>query len=323
MSETIKGIIKPSELTPFIRPGNFLNALWILAQYSLAFGLIVAAHKLASPLFTLFCMFLMGIIQNTLATFIHEAAHGHVFTNKTLNDKLGHFFFAAPLFSYLEDYRFLHWEHHRHTGKINKDPELMLYRRMGLKTNNFTSREVVMIFIKSLTGIHAIKGLLFLNKFYLSKRKEGLIKKPGLFEHASIAFWFIAIPFLMWKMNMLGTYLLVWIVPSYTFFTTMLLWHGFGEHIREKESCLCENTFSHNFDFFTTQILYPINSSYHLEHHLYPQLPWHSLKRFRHWAETNSEYKRLGSKLEAEAYFFGEKSIANLTFPRSQANESL
>jgi fatty acid desaturase len=96
---------------------------------------------------------------------------------------------------------------------------------------------------------------------------------------------------------------------------------GLGSIFGKKNSACVKIPFLITLIFLRTQILYPINSSYHLEHHLYPQLPWHSLKKFRHWAETNSEYKRLGSKLEAEAYFFGEKSIAKLSFPRSQANE--
>ncbi len=265
----------------------------------------------------------MGAVQHTIATYIHETAHGHVFSNKNLNEKLGHFFFAAPLLSYVEDYRYFHWEHHRHTGKIDKDPELLLYRTLGIKTTNFTNGEIIKIFLQSITGVHAVKGLIFLNKFYLSKRKEGLIKQPGLFEHASVAFWLIAVPFLMWKMNMLGSYLLVWIVPMFTIFTTLLLWHGFGEHVREKETCLSENTFTHRFDIVTTLFLYPINSSFHLEHHLYPQLPWHAMKTFRKWADTNPEYKKLASVLEVDGYFQGKKSIVEFSFPKTETTQSL
>lgn len=263
----------------------------------------------------------MGAVQHNIATFVHEVAHGHLFSNKNLNEKLGQFFFAAPLFGYVEDYRFFHWEHHRHTGKVDRDPELLLYRTLGLKTEGFTTGEVIKVFLKSVSGIYAVKGLLFMNKFYFAKRKEGLIKNPGLFEHGTVAFWLIVIPMLMWKLELLGTYLLVWIVPMLTIFTTLLLWHGFGEHVREKDSCLCENTFTHRFDLLTTLFLYPINSSFHLEHHLYPQLPWHGLKSFRKWADQNPEYKKLASALEVDSYFHGKKTIVEFSFPKT--SESL
>lgn len=323
MRTSIKGLIKPSELKPFIQSANGMNAGMIILLFSIAFGLIYFANKMSSPPITILCMLVMGAVQHTIATFVHEVAHGHLFSNKSLNEKLGQFFFAAPLFSYVEDYRYFHWEHHRHTGKVDKDPELLLYRNMGIKTESFTTGEVVKVFIKSLSGIYSVKNLLFLNKFYFAKRKEGLIKNPGLFEHSTVAFWLIVIPALMWKLELLGTYLLVWIVPMFTFTATLLLWHGLGEHIREKETCLCENTFTHRFGLVTTLFLYPINSSFHLEHHLYPQLPWHGLRSFRKWADQKPEYKNRASILEVDSYFLGKKSIVNYSFPKTKTSESL
>lgn len=318
--KSIKGIIKPSELAPFIKSANTLNALIIAFIYGLSFSLILLNHHLNSVWATILFMIIMGGVHNTTATFIHEAAHGHVFSNKKINDVLGHFFFAAPLGTYLEDYRYLHWEHHRHTGKKGKDPELELYRAMGLRPGNFTRSEVVMIFIKSIVGIHSFKGLLFLNKFYMSKRKEGLIKRPGLYEHAALGFWFVIVPLLMWKMGLLLSYLLIWLVPIFTVCTTLLLWHGFGEHIREKDSCLSQNTFTHKFDMVTNLFIYPIQSGYHLEHHLYPQLPWHAMAKFRKWAEQHPAYLELAQDYEVDGYFFGKKTIVEMAFP---INESL
>ena len=97
MNKTIKGVIKPTELIPFIKSANALNALMVILLYFVAFGLIYLSHMMASLPVTLICMILMGAIQHTIATYIHEAAHGHVFSNKNLNDKFGQFFFAAPL----------------------------------------------------------------------------------------------------------------------------------------------------------------------------------------------------------------------------------
>jgi fatty acid desaturase len=267
-------------------------------------------------------MVMSAVIQHTLATFIHEAAHGHVFSNKFINDHLGHFLYAAPLVSYLEDYKYFHWEHHRFTGKIEKDPELMLYRSMGVKSTYSNRKEVIFLFLQTLFGITALKGLIFLNKFYTAKRLTGEIKKPGLFEHLSLFFWNAIVPWIFWRYGLLFAYLIIWIIPMLTIFTTLLMWHGLGEHIRERDCDLSQNTFTHHFNFLTTLILYPINSSYHLEHHLFPQLPWHSLKKFRLWAEKNPDYKKRANKLLVRSYFSGEQSIFNLSFPiQNKANE--
>lgn len=314
MNKTIKGIIKPSELTPFLEHRDALNAFMIFFMYALAFGLVFLAHHFSYLPLTLLCILLMGGLWNTVATFIHEAAHGHVFSNNKINDRLGHFFFAAPLGVYLEDYRHLHWEHHRHTGKMGRDPELNLYRALGLKTSGFTKKEVVWVFVQSIIGISAVKGVIFLNKFFMSNRKSGAVKRPGFFEHAAVGFWYFVLPVMMWKLGMLGSFLLVWLVPMFTVCLTFLLWHGFGEHIREKESCLCENTFTHNFDPLTKLFIYPIQSGYHLEHHLFPQLPWYNMSKFRKWAEQRPEYRELARELEADSYFYGKKSIVSMSF---------
>lgn len=313
-NESIKGIIKPSELTPFITPGNLINTIHIIACYSIAAVCIYTAHRMNNWAVTIFCMFIMGGVHHTLATFIHEAAHGHVFNNKKINDRLGHFFFAAPSMTYLEDYRYLHWEHHRHTGKVDRDPELGLYRAIGLKTTSYTKGEAVWEIIKSVIGISSIKGLIYLNRFYMGNRKNGNIKKPGVFEHAAVAFWWALVPALMYKLGMLGTYILVFIVPIFTFMTTALLWHGIGEHIREKDGDLSQNTFGHNLNPLFLLYVYPIQSGFHLEHHLYPQLPWYSMRKFRKWADQNPEYKRLANQLTADSFFVGEKSIIKMSF---------
>ena len=312
--KTIKGIIKPSELAPFLGHKDGLNAFIILLMYSVGAACVYSAHVFKSIPYTILMMLIMGGLHNTLATFIHEAAHGHVFSHKKVNDMLGHFFFAAPLATYLEDYRYLHWEHHRHTGKAGRDPELELYRAMGIRPTGYSQKEKVWVFIQSIIGVHSIKGLIFLNKFFMSNRKNGNIKKPGLFEHGSIVFWYAVVPFIMWKMGMLASFLLVWLVPMFTVCMTFLLWHGFGEHIREKEGCLSQNTFTHKFDPLTKLFIYPIQSGYHLEHHLYPQLPWYNMAKFRKWAELRPEYKELASELEADAYFYGKKTIVEMSF---------
>lgn len=312
--KTIKGIIKPSELTPFIKNANLLNTWMIVLHYSLAAGLVYVAHIMNAWWVTLLCIILMGGIQNTLATFIHETAHGHVFSNKNLNDKLGQFFFAAPFLGYMEDYRYFHWEHHRHTGKIDKDPELAMYASLGIKTGGLTRGEIIKVFMMDIIGVNYIKSLSYLLKFFSEKKKAGLIPKPTIYDHLTIVFWLILLPLIMWKLGMLKAFALVWFVPMLTVTPTLLRWHGYGEHIREKDSCLCENTFTHKFDPITTFFLYPIQSGYHLEHHLYPQLPWHAMKKFRKWAEENPQYKGLASELEADAFFVGEKSIVKMSF---------
>jgi fatty acid desaturase len=104
-------------------------------------------------------------------------------------------------------------------------------------------------------------------------------------------------------------------LPILTLTPLLIRWHSFGEHIREQDVCPTENTFTHKFSLIPTLFLYPINSSFHLEHHLYPQIPWHQLKDFYTWANQNPVYREKSEQLTVDGFFAGDKTILDKAFP--------
>jgi fatty acid desaturase len=119
----------------------------------------------------------------------------------------------------------------------------------------------------------------------------------------------------MWKLDLLIPFLLFWVLPIITISPILLRWHGFGEHIRENALTTPENTLTHKLGWITTLFLYPIHSSYHLEHHLYPQIPWYHLKDFYKWACKNEIYSQNSEKLSVDGFFLGKKTVIKLAFP--------
>ena len=79
----------------------------------------------------------VALVVNALAIYaiftpLHDAAHGSLSRNRAVNDLLGTVA-AVPLFPGFtaQLYRFLHLEHHRHTGVAHADPdEVMVSARM-------------------------------------------------------------------------------------------------------------------------------------------------------------------------------------------------
>lgn len=311
--KTIKGIIKPSELGEFTKHKDWINVLVTTLLFASATGLILLAQNSHWSVYVM-CFIAMGAIQHTIATFVHEAGHGHFLSNRKLNERLGQLLFSAPLLSFLEDYRYFHWEHHRFTGKPDKDPELGMYQAMKIKNTRYTKRELISVFLNDFTGVSYARGMGYLMKYMNEKKAAGLIPKPGAWELFTLAIWFIAVPAIMWKTGNLQAYLIVWVLPLVTLTPTLLRWHGFGEHIRSKDGDLAQNTLTHRFGLFATLFLYPINSSFHLEHHMYPQLPWYSLRTFRKWAENNQAYKEAANQHEVDSFILGKNSVIKKTF---------
>ncbi len=320
MKTTIMGIIRPQELKPFLKTADSLNAFILLFLYLSSAAVIYFYNQFASLWYFILSYFVMGAFQHTIVTYIHEASHGHLFSKKNWNDNLGHLLCSAPFFTFLKEYRYFHLEHHRYTGNLEKDPELLMYRSLGLKTSYVSKWQVAKVFMNDVIGVNYVKSLAYLVKFIDGKKKKGAIPHPNLFEILCMILWVVLIPVLMWQLGFLKAYILLWIIPMLTITPTMLRWHAFGEHIREKESCLSDNTLTHNLGPISTLFLYPIHSGYHLEHHLYPQIPWHQMKKFYLWAHQNPNYSELARKLTVTSLFFGPQSIVKTTFFTTQKN---
>ncbi len=92
-------------------------------------GLVAAAMALVAwqPGFVtiVFALFVIGARQLGLAILMHEAAHRTLFANRGVNDFVGRWFCAYPVWSDLEGYRGYHIQHHAWTGTA-KDPDLGL-----------------------------------------------------------------------------------------------------------------------------------------------------------------------------------------------------
>lgn len=315
MKADLKGMFSHKELEPFTRQQNLINVVTLTGLYAIPAALIFFYPRFASPLYIILGFLIMGAVQHTLATFVHEAAHLSLFTNRKMNDFFGHLLCAAPLISFMKDYRYFHFEHHRHAGKFEKDPELKFYRAMGVKPSYDSKAEVIKVFINDLTGVSYLKGLLYVLKFFGEKRKEGIIDKPTLVENLAVVGWLTVVPFIMWKLGLIIPFLIFWLIPIVTLTPMLLRWHSFGEHIRELNVSPSENTLTHEFGLIPTLFLYPINSSYHLEHHLYPQIPWYHLKDFYKWAMKNPAYAEQSKKLTVDGYFFGKETVLKVAFP--------
>jgi fatty acid desaturase len=92
-------------------------------------GLVAAAFALVAwwpnPLTVVVALFVIGARQLGLAILMHEAAHRTLLRNRRLNDWVGNWLCAYPVWSDLRPYRPYHLEHHAKTWTAD-DPDLGL-----------------------------------------------------------------------------------------------------------------------------------------------------------------------------------------------------
>jgi len=92
-------------------------------------GLVGASFALVAlwpnPLTIVVALFVIGARQLGCAVLMHEAAHRSLFSSRRVNDFVGQWLCASPIWSDLHAYRPYHLQHHAHTG-TPRDPDLGL-----------------------------------------------------------------------------------------------------------------------------------------------------------------------------------------------------
>ena len=125
MAPKVSELLTPEQVRELRGKSDLVGALLVLH----AWALIVASMALfvwwPNPLTFLLAVMVIGARQLGLAILMHDAAHGLLFANRRLNEWVGAWLCASPVFTSLALYRPYHLTHHRHTQQA-EDPDLGL-----------------------------------------------------------------------------------------------------------------------------------------------------------------------------------------------------
>ena len=99
--------------------------LSVAVNWGLVFAAMAGVAWWPNPLTVVFALFLIGARQLGCAVLMHEASHRSLFSSRAVNDFVGQWLCAYPVWSDLEAYRPYHLQHHAKTG-TGEDPDLGL-----------------------------------------------------------------------------------------------------------------------------------------------------------------------------------------------------
>jgi fatty acid desaturase len=124
---------------------------------------ILTSSKILLALAIVIALFIIGGKQLGCAIIMHDASHYSLFKSKKLNDIIGNFFGAYPIFNNIEQYRPYHFQHHIATG-TSDDPDINLVKGYPAKLAGMIrklGRDLI-----GLTGIKADAGLLAMHTWF-------------------------------------------------------------------------------------------------------------------------------------------------------------
>ncbi len=233
---------------------DFAGALLVLHAWALIAGAMALFVAWPNPFTFLLAVMVIGGRQLGLAILMHDAAHGLLFANRRLNDWVGAWLCAFPVFTSLAAYRPYHLKHHRHTQQAD-DPDLGLSAAFPI-TRKSLWRKVV----RDLTGQTAFQ-----------RRREqfrgGTAVREGLIVNAvpwaglaAAGYWWL--------------YPVLWLLPLATWYQLVSRIRNIAEHavVPDNDDPL-RNTRTTHANPVIRLLVAPYWVNFHLEHHLFMFVP--------------------------------------------------
>lgn len=278
--EEIRELMTPSDARGLLS----VATTWGLIALSFAALLYVPIRPLAWVL----AVVLIGGRQLALAILMHECAHGSLFRTRWMNEHLGKWLIAAPMWLQLADYRRHHLKHHAHTS-LEGDPDL------GLVTPFPTTRwSLARKFLRDLTGLAFLRrtvAVLLMDAGVLtysaSTGQQRVVPRPpvssmlkALLVHTgpmvvtNVALWGVLAALGH------GWLYLGWVIANATTFSLFLRIRSIAEHaVTEASDDPLRHTRTTQAGLLARLTVAPHHVNYHLEHHLLPTVPHYRLKR--------------------------------------------
>ena len=306
-----RSVFSPDELLMLKRKSNWRGAWMIFHAWGVIFLAMAMFVLWPNPLTFITAVAIIGARQLGLAIISHDAAHGLLFSNMTLNDFAGTWLTDYVLLGDMYAYRKEHVAgHHRFTQQPN-DPDIGLTRPFPI-TKASLKRKI----IRDITGQTAYK-----QRLGLFRRAFGIGKEMTLSARVRRAWprlhqFFISSLILFGILAATGhwwLYPVLWLLPWFTFQPMVVRIRSIAEHsmVTSNDDPFL-NTRTTRTNWFTRAFIAPYFVNYHLEHHLLMSVPCYNQPKMHQIMLA----KGLGPKLEIQP---GYRAVLRLATSKPEA----
>ena len=279
---------------------NFINSISNLHIYPILIGTfilwcqIIFAWYIALYLplyFSFISLIIISACHQAIVLWVHEGSH-RLFQNRKLNDLWVNFFFATPLGATVETYRANHLTHHAYLAS-EKDLDRWEFA-FDIKGQNFPK-----VIFKSLTGMYIFQTL----QKYLNNKSINKIQYSRILMSA---FWNLTLLWLCIVHERWYLYFLLWLIPLFTITKCLIIIRATAEH-QPADYKINSNSFTPMKEtirttiptWWTKWIFYQANFNYHVEHHMFPNIPFYNLPKLHKYLVERKFYERFPDCLQS------------------------
>lgn len=282
-----------SELLLRVRSLSILDTrkstLALTIDWTVVAGSILAAVLYPSWIVSLLAIFLIGSRQHALCLLMHDGAHGRLAKKALLNYAISDFLCAYPLFLTTSKYRDSHLAHHRNLN-TDDDPDWMLRRGKLEWTFPKSKWRVLTILAQQMIGLNTLHMLGKLYRFGMHNKTVTHAMQVSRAKKIARVGYYIT---LFGSIHLLGgwsLYLTYWVLPAFTVLPFLLRLRSLAEHFGLDWSHELNSSRNVKANFIERTLLVPHNGQYHLDHHLYPSVPFYNLPDLHEALRKTSAY---------------------------------
>lgn len=235
---------------------------WFFAlgcDYSIALTAFLLAYSFGWKAYP-FSLLLLGIAQHRIAILGHDGSHGLICKGKKLNYWITQVLCFWPLLTDINSYKKFHWEHHKHTGNTNTDPELILKEdryHLPITYTQLFSRFIMDFFGWSIREFIQVSA-------FIARKSNPLWALSFISVAFAVSYYFGHFEFFI--LFMLSKPTAFWAVFRLRIYT---------EHVG------VDDTHRVHLGYWQRALFSPHNAWMHWEHHKHPQVPFWKLPEIR------------------------------------------
>lgn len=283
-------MIRIEDLRDLSRPSGLRTIFAISIDWLLICANFALLIYFPSPWLWIFCYWFAARQQLALAILMHDGSHRRMFKSARWNDLVCQFFCGAPLYFSMYSYQKLHLKHHRNPLAAD-DPDISLIGGYPI-----AKASLIRKLARDAFGISYFKFIRYF--IHMARRPQAKEQKSDelsfnleLKAQASgnrLPFWLVVasillMNFIMWfVLFMLGhgwLYLFFWMLPAVSALQVLLRIRGIAEHAGYQPSPDQRTNARTVINPIQTYIFAPHNVAYHIEHHIYPAVPFFNLPK--------------------------------------------
>ena len=281
-----KDVLGPDERKELLRMRPLRAWGSVLVNWALVFAAMAMVAWAPNPLTIVLALFVIAARQLGMAVIMHEAAHRTMFPNRRLNDWVGNWLAAYPVWADVEPYRPYHLLHHSKTG-TKEDPDLGLAAPFPITRESMKRK--IWRDLSGQTGWKQAKAVFKRDLGIAGKRTQRSQTNLGMSEgKRPDVGWHKLAPVALSNLVLLGILAafghpelyLLWVVSWLTTYRLITRLRSIAEHGMVPDPLHpLRNTRTTVARWWERLLVAPNRVNFHLEHHLLMTVPHYNLPR--------------------------------------------